>query len=501
MNVFWLIALVNLVPVAIVIATSPLRGLSRVLSPDTQLIAVFYAIFSIRPLFGDRFQSSRSSYSGFYGFVPTYQGQMTASLVGMSLLWSTAIGAFFYTLYRNDRTEATPFTVSSVVDPSPDRECPQKLPHVRALVGTSAALAIYFLTLVIYLGVGRVLAMTRGRSAESAPKGVPEIVGVLPLAGSIAAATLILMARSRPIGIGAWFSITACTALSLITVSQLGTRRFMIPSLLIVITALLMRKPVRLRLRHMVLGVMAVAVFAVVPYVRSEGNRQGKNLAQAIVRYFEDVGLLGSLRNIFTTYDTEMYDYIAVIAPRLSTGRADYGWGKGTLIEFLTHPLPANILESVERSNEVRGYLFNYSCGIGCGLPFPVPSWGGVLYFDGWYFGVVVGGILGGVVVRWLAMRWSHAPSSTVAQNVMTAICVSYVGVAARTETITALWLCIYSAAVGVVVIVVMGARTGESGARRSLDGGGEILGCFGPQDRGEEDLAQMGARGSARRN
>lgn len=467
MNTFWLIALVNLIPVVIVISTSPLHGLSRVIGPDTQLVVILYAIFAVRPLFGERFQSSRSMYSGFYGFVPTHDGQITASLVGTFLLWSIAIGALFYGERRESRNR--PPSPGTAENPMPNCEYLPRLPHVRALVGTIAALGLYFAILVSFLGVGRVLAMSRGRSQESAPKGVPEVVGVLPLAGSIAAATIILMAGSRPISFRAWLSISACTALSLATVSQLGTRRFMIPSLLIVVTAFLMRKPVRLRPRHAALGLVAIAVVAVVPYVRSEGNRQGQNLPQAIARYFQDVGLLGSFRNIFTTYDTEMYDYIAVVAPRLASGRADYGRGAGTILEFLTHPLPERILENVERSNEIRGELFNYSCGIGCGLPFPVPSWGGVLFFDGWYFGVVAGGILAGIVSRALSLRWSRAARTEVFKNVVTAVCASYVGIAARTETITALWLCIYTIGVAFAVTITLGAWASRSGSVQPL--------------------------------
>jgi hypothetical protein len=468
MSPFWLIALVNLVPVAIVIASCPLRGLSRVLAPDTQLVAVLYAIFAIRPLFSQRFQASESNlYRGFYGLLPTYEGQMTASLVGMLLLWSIAIGAFFRSQWRNGADPR--YYRSPALNPLLVNANMASLPHVRALICAVAAIVLYFATLVTLLGVARVLAMSRGRSAASAPQGLPEIVGILPLAGSIAAATIILMARGRPIGFSTWLSISACTALSLVAVSQLGNRRFMIPSLLIVGTALLMRKPARIRLWHAAVGLLTLLIFAVVPYVRSEGNRNGLSFPQAIARYVGETGFSGTIRNIFTTYDTEMYDYIAVVAPRLASGRADYGYGAGTILEFLTRPLPASLLENAERSNKIREYVFNYDCGISCGLPFPVPSLGGVLYFDGWYIGVVLGGILAGIATRALAYRWSHAATSTVAQNVFTAVFSSYVGIAARTETVYALWQAIYTAMIAAVVLLVLGQlvhHSGQDGSR-----------------------------------
>ena len=168
MSAFWLIAFVDLVAVAIVIITCPLRGLSRVLAPDTQLVAMLYAVFAIRPLFSQRFQASESNYyRGFYSLLPTYEGQMTASLVGMFLLWSIAIGAFFCSQWRNG---ADPRHYRSpALNPLPVNANMTSLPHVRALICAVAAIVLYFATLVTLLGVARVLAMSRGRSAASAP--------------------------------------------------------------------------------------------------------------------------------------------------------------------------------------------------------------------------------------------------------------------------------------------------------------------------------------------
>lgn len=260
--------------------------------------------------------------------------------------------------------------------------------------------------------------------------------------------------------------------MSLVTVAQLGARRFMIPSVLIVLTAMLMRKSVKLRPWHLATAFSAVVILAIIPYVRSEGNRHGRNLVEAIAHFFGDVGLFRSLRNIFTTYDTEMYDYIAVLAPRLASGRAEYGFGAGTLLEFITHPLPAGVLENVERSNEIRSYIFNYSCGTSCGLPFPVPSLGGVLFFDGWYAGVIFGGILAGVVTRSLALRWFRAETNTVAQNVFTAVFVSYVGIAARTETVYVIWHALYTAIIAAAVLVTLGQKIFPSGMNTSKSTG-----------------------------
>jgi len=492
MNVFWLIALVNLVPVAAVVATSPLRGLSRVLAPDTLVVGMLYAIFAIRPLFTDRFQASRFEYSGFYRFVPTYDGQLTASLVGILLLWSIGIGALWCSHWR--KLPAGPTTAGPEDRRTRQGTDAADLPHVRAVAVTLAALALYFALIVSFMGLARALAMSEGRSdyVSSGAFGLPAIVYVIPLTGSIAAATLILMARSHPIGFPAWLSILFCTALSLVSVSQLGNRRFMIPAVLIVVGAFLMQKPIRLRLWHAVAGLLAIIFLAVVPYVRKAGSRPGENLGEAMVRYIGDNGFVVLLRNMFTTYDTEMYDYIAVVAPRLENGRENYGFGSGTVLEFFLHPLPQNMFNFNERSSEVRSYLFNYGCGVTCDLPNPVSSLGGVLFFDGWYVGVIVGGALAGVLVRVIAMRWSRAATSSVAQNMVTAISASFMAIAVRTETVGILWLCIYSLMIGFLVLAVMGEGTILSKLRRSRDNDlSSVSSICGPQSPTTQGTAQ----------
>ena len=136
-----------------------------------------------------------------------------------------------------------------------------------------------------------------------------------------------------------------------------------------------------------------------------------------------------------------------------------------------------------ERSSEVRSYLFNYGCGVTCDLPNPVSSLGGVLFFDGWYVGVIVGGALAGVLVRVIAMRWSRAATSSVAQNMVTAISASFMAIAVRTETVGILWLCIYSLMIGFLVLAVMGEGTILSKLRRSRDNDlSSVSSICGPQ-------------------
>lgn len=457
MSNFWLFALVDLVPVAIVIATNPLKGVSRLVAPDTLVMVMLYAIFGIRPLFADRFSPSTLRASGgFYGLVPSHEGQMTASYVGLILLWSIAIGAMWYTHLRKRRSRQNP-DENAAGSLELDHTASRHLRPGRAVLVTICALAIYSAILIMFMGLSGFLAMSGGRSAEAWTGSTPEIVMIFPLAGSVASATLIMSARPGRIDFKSWLAIGFCTAATLGAVSQLGQRRLIVPAILIVTIALLMRRPVRLRLSHIVVGVSGLMVLAILPNVR--GGRRGEGLFESIVRFIGDDGPMNAFASFFTSYDTEMYDYIAMLAPSVANGRLELGLGSGTVLEFLAHPLPATLTPFLERSTELKIYLFNYYCFSygSCGQPNPVISVGGTLFFDWGHVGVLLGGVLVGAAVRALSWRWSRAASLTTSQCVITAVCASYPMVAARTDTVFAIWWCLYTLIIAVLVIAAMG--------------------------------------------
>lgn len=84
---------------SLIIATTPLRGLSKV---PPRYAGRSHAVRDIRysPLFTNRFEASKSIYSGFYGFVPTRDEQIAASIVKRLLLWSIAVGAVWFSQWR-----------------------------------------------------------------------------------------------------------------------------------------------------------------------------------------------------------------------------------------------------------------------------------------------------------------------------------------------------------------------------------------------------------------
>ena len=461
MNIFWFFAILNAVPVLLVVASTPLKGLSRWVSPDTLVVLMLFAVFSVRPLFSERFRPSAIAGSGFYGLVPSLDGQVAASIVGSVLLWSIAVGALWKSRRRGvaEHGSGTPLHLVASDGFLPGR----------AVFITVSSLAVYSAALISFMGVQGFLALSRGRSAEATMDFVPELITVIPLAGSIAGAMLILNAGDKEIKPAGWLAVVFCVAASIFAVSQLGTRMYIIPALLIVLTATLMRKPTRVRLWHVAAGGVALIALAVLPYVRSAGSRiAGESLFDALVRSFEEVGPLGAAKSFFTSYDTQMYDYIAILATEYQNGHLEMGWGRGTFVEFLTRPFPSGMAPFSERSSELKIHLFNYSCfGADCPAPNPVLSVGGLLFFDGWYLAVLVGGLLLGAFVRTLAHRWADSRCLSPANNLVTAVCASYAMIAVRTDTVFAVWWCIYTLAVAAVVVLAMSPKsTGPPGGR-----------------------------------
>ncbi|MGV0720490.1 hypothetical protein ABQF17_07285 [Mycolicibacterium elephantis] len=458
MNYFWLFALINLIPVALVVLTNPLRGVSRLVAPDTLVVVMLYAIFAVRPLYTDRFASPRAR-EWYFGITPTAEGQLTASIIGMVLLWGIAIGVIWRTEWRKSSVIREELSSDLKGRADLEQDTSSRLPTGIAIIVTLIALALYFAVLMRVIGLSGILAMSGGRSAAAHPASVPEIVMQLPLAGSVASATLILTARTSKINAASWIVIAFCTVASIVTVSQLGSRRLMIPAILIVVTALLMRKPVRLRFWHLAAGSVAFLALMTMPMVRGAGGRdEGEGIFAALARAVGETGPVNAVEYFVTSYDTIMYDYIAVLASELENGRLKLGLGSGTIVEFLAHPFPANMTPFLERSSELKAHIFHYSCfGPDCPVRNPVISVGGTLFFDWWHLGVLIGGIIVGFVVRAIAFRWSRAASLSTSQNLITAVCASYAMIAARTDTVWAIWWCIYTIIIALLVLAAMG--------------------------------------------
>ncbi len=239
----------------------------------------------------------------------------------------------------------------------------------------------------------------RNDVTRSALAGLPVIVGGLPTAAAVLVSAIrIMIERMRSLTFNELVIFWSVVVLSLVPPMALGVRRYLLPCLLaasIAVTAKHFYR--RLAVRHLIVGLLGFLILAIVPFVRSTGSRKaGSNLVDAMVSYFQDVGATGAIRPFFTSYDTEMFDYIALMVPRLG-GMVPYGLGRGTLGDLALNPLPASALPFPLWSDRILQSVFGGGCAdVYC----PVASFPGVLYFDFWFPGVMVGSVLLGVACR-----------------------------------------------------------------------------------------------------
>ncbi|RUR01226.1 hypothetical protein [Labedella endophytica] len=419
-------AVVAMITLLYMVATSPVRGLGRFVAPDTTAAVMLAMIFGVRPLFTDRFEIRTM-----YGLIPDTNALDTAMTVGVVSLSFFGFGAFIAAVRP---TRAAIFSKQSA--PIERREV--RLTAGGVLGISVFAIALYVAAIIVLAGPSSLTALSGGRSEDATLGGVPEFVLVIPMAGSVAATIFFISRRNRQIHVFELLLILAAIAISLTALSQLGNRRFLIPGLLIPLVAALIRSPVRLKAWHLVLGVVGFLFLAIVPMVRSAGARMpGENLLTASLRYFGDEGFRGVLTPVFASYDTEMLDYIAVFAGQPNP---EYGLGRGTLLEFLARPLPGDVFGTAF-SDQVLTSIW----GGGCGQPYcPVGSLAGVLYFDGGLPAVAVGSFLFGIAVRFIANRWAfNSMLSTVSASSI-AVVSGFALVAARTNTVHAIWWCVY---------------------------------------------------------
>ena len=411
-----------------VLRSHPSRGLGRLASPDSMALFMLIAIFAVRPLFVHR--DSR-----FYGYALDASSIERAIAIGTTCIGALGLGVFFAT--------ARPAKQAQLAALPARARLRTAITARGGLLLTIAAVALYLITLIALVGSDAVAALAGGRSAEASTAGVPEIVLILPLAGSISVSLFLLGRRGTPIKHGEVLTLLLSVAISVVMLSALGNRRFLIPAVLMPICAALIRRPARLRLWHLVVGFLGLLFVAIVPMVRSAGARlPGENLLTASLRYGAEQGIEGILEPIFASYDTEMLDYIALASSRIHEGSLSFGLGRGMLLEFILRPVPASLLSQAPWSDEVLTTLW----GGGCGHPYcPVASVAGVTYFDGGFPLVIVGSFAFGFGLRWLATRWVYDRHLGDFPATAVAIASSFALVAARTNTIHAAWWCIYT--------------------------------------------------------
>ncbi|GAB2935008.1 hypothetical protein GCM10027047_34320 [Rhodococcus aerolatus] len=352
-------------------------------SPFTVVVALLLSIFAVRPLL-IKDDSSMSLYG--LDFRPGFE---TASLVGLVATTAFVTG---YAVQRSRRSATPPHPPKTGPPSAPAQAGVATAWFWRCLVAGDLVLGLWVVTTVATSGPGAFAALANGRTtALVGASTLPVIVPALPAAAAVVlafgrvtterAGRLTWVARATY-----WCSIFLCALPSAFS----GSRRFLLP---VVLVGLLGAWGVGLRKAVSVWALAAfVAVFAfvsAVPYVRSTGSRaSGASLGESVVAYLQDNGVSGVLRNLFVSYDTQMFDYIALISARIGSS-LEFGLGRGTVGEALLVPLPRRLAPVPTWSDQLLTSTYGGACGTGDACP--VPSVPGTLYFDLGYVGVAVG--------------------------------------------------------------------------------------------------------------
>lgn len=451
--------------VGIVAITGLRRG--SLLSPASVTLVMLVAIFGVRPIM----MVSRDNYR-FYGGTNILDGYAVAAYVGLVSVTAFLLGYLVSASGRN----------RTVVADAPARlvEVPRPL-NVGLAGRTSLGVLILWLALMILAGGGvsylGVLFQGRGAGGEAALAGLPAIIPALPVvAALLVALARIETERIRPLTVRekCWYWLVL--VLAVIPPTALGSRRFLLPSLLAaLIAAMGTRWSKIVTLRMIVLAFASFLALSVIPFVRSSGSRTGSpGLLGAMRDYFGERGIGGTLENFFLSYDTEMFNYVAFLATRLGDS-IEYGWGRGTIGEALVSVIPAGISPYPRWSNVILIEAFGGACGVSyC----PVPSASGVLFYDLGLAGVFVGMcLLGALSARFEA----NFIASNGSKLVILLTLASFTPQIIRGNSIAQLWIAIQ-------IIVVVGllvwflrrvsARSGEfSGGRVETLIGTQLVG------------------------
>lgn len=451
-------ALTTVIGIISILAISRLRR-GPLLSPISVALLMLVSIFGVRPLL----MASRGEY-GFYGGDSEVGFQIAAN-VGFFALTALLAG-YSLAATRDARIGST--------RQRPLNAQASKLAEVRPEVGVSLALVIALFVVLMWFaimawvggGTAFISLLFAGRSEEVSTRleNVPSIVPALPVvAALIAANTRLLQTRLAPFTSGQNALYWIVIAAAVIPPAALGTRRFLIPSLVagaLGVAAASWFK--RVSARMLIAIVVGFLLLAILPFVRSAGSRTGSaDLLGAMFEFFTTEGVGGVLDSFFLSYDTEMFNYVAYVAPALGN-QIPYGQGRMLLGDLLLAPVPASIAPATTYANQVLTALFGGGCSeVYC----PVPSLPGALYFDGGFILVILGMFVTGWAMNRFEPAFLRASGWKLsALLVLAAFTIQIM----RGNPASQLWI-----AIQVFLLVVIAMRLARYGARRGLKGAG----------------------------
>lgn len=385
---FW--AVVNLCLLSVVALTAPARGLSRAVMPSVLTAVMLMTIFGIRPLF-----LNSEGPSNFYGLY-TSSGWSYGLAIGVAAALGSAVGVALPHLKLSVELPQRSRPAAIVGSSGPGTDSLACAWRTRAWLATIVGVAGWAAIVVARSGFSGLMAQLGGRSeaAASSVAGLPVLAFLLPLAGSICAAVLISAeaAERSKAGIRDRILLThacAMASISAISTLALGNRRFLIPAVLIPVIAYILANRARLRVIPAFFGSALVLFLAILPYVRSAGARlPGETVLEAAWRVLKErEGLSGVAESYFASYDTEMFDYLSYLGPRMGVS-IPWGNGRATMVESVLSPLPAGWLDGPLYSDQILLSVFGSTCDTGA---CPVLSLPGTYYVD---FGLAGVGVL-----------------------------------------------------------------------------------------------------------
>lgn len=454
----WFLSCLNItLGLALYVSITRFRA-DRVLSPVGVTLLVLVSIFGVRPLFliADR------NYD-FHG-LDSALGYPYASLVGTVSVVAVATG--FYV--RSSRRTPVVAHPSRAFSPLTNVKDGENIPGLWPAFAIAVLATSLWLVVIMLVGGGPAFLVTlfQGRSevVTDTLAGVPVALGSIPIVGAI----LLCYTRMKNQAIRKittderliyWLGI----ATAVVPPLALGTRRYLLPAVVAgALAVLAARGRGRVSIRSVVLSVLVFIVLAVVPYTRSSGARQDQaGPITAIYDYLLSQNLTNIARSVFVSYDTEMYNYIAYVAPRLGSS-IGYGYGRGTIVELFVGPLPAS-WGIPTYSDELLVHLYGRTCGEGvC----PVASLPGTLAFDGGLLAVALGMFLFGL---WCGVvTTATIVNSRPVLGIVFLVLSAFTVVIVRGNPITSLTIAAYTSALSWIGwhLLVRFAGTNNAGTR-----------------------------------
>lgn len=402
--------------------------IGRILSPFSLTIIMILSIFAIRPLL----MLVDGNYD-FYG-IDIASGFSMATTVGLVSVCCLSFGYMVGTFAIR-----RPAEVTNLVQPNGEAR-PRQYVSL-SFVAATLLLALWLsVTVISGGGFGYLAQLFAGRSKDIGQglANTPVLVAALPVVASLViSAARINFERSAGVRYSASQSVMywVVGAMSIIPPSALGNRRFIIPSLIaIVVGAVHAKWGSRVKPRLVLFACFAFLALTIFPFVRSAGSRtNSKDLVGAMMDYFETEGLRGTLDGFFLSYDTEMFNYVAYLGPRLGES-LPLGYGRGTVGELFLVALPDRLAPTMKWSNVLLSDAFGGTCAeVYC----PVPSLPGTLFYDFHFVGVIVGMTMVGFACTWFDAKSRLSSSSLHLALVIMAFTVVIV----RGNPISQIWI------------------------------------------------------------